>query len=406
MTKNIVVVLLSTCLTLFLAEGALRSSGRIPGQFRQSRWMTPVDSLYMLQGCISDENGIFKVDTAVTSEIAHAFREDVQQFSLRQLSGKEVVTVVAILFPDHLQLLDSTAVQNEFRQRFEKAIHSSTPDQFDSILINYHQHPINSDGFYSIPFNVPQNEGRKKVLLLGDSFTWGHSTQNKTSSFANTLLSRGYLVHNTGVSGADVAQYKQIAKTYLDSIRPDVVILNFYMGNDVTYYERAPESGVPIHYSTNAGNLVAFQDGVQFYNMQEAYDNIIRNMVIPQTTLVNRLAAKTVIGTVLWQVLVKLNLVEHQYFMPSPRPEIPYCNEEIAWIRQFCEARHVVFILSVIPNLNGNEVEGVESNPHLFEGISYHEPEMTPDMYNHQDGHFNEKGHLFYADFLENLIRE
>ena len=262
---------------------------------------------------------------------------------------------------------------------------------------------MNSDGFYSIPFQT-KIEGKTKVLLLGDSFTWGHSSKNKTGSFANTLLARNYLVYNTGISGADMPQYLRILETYLDSIDPDVVVLNFYLGNDVSYYLRSPEPGLPIHFNTNAGNLMAFQDGIQFHNMHDAYDNIMRNTVIPGTSLINRILSKTVISTLLWKVLVRLGIIHHDYFIPAPRPEIPICNAQMRELMTFCDNRNRKLIVSVIPNLVNDRLDDVASFPHLFDEIPYHEPEMTLDMFSHRDGHFNERGHLFYANYLEKLI--
>ena len=66
---------------------------------------------------------------------------------------------------------------------------------------------------------------KKKVLMLGDSFLYGHSAENFTSSFANNLLAKGYYVYNTGISGADVTQYKAIADKYIPIIPMKEIII-------------------------------------------------------------------------------------------------------------------------------------------------------------------------------------
>jgi len=391
-----------------VAEGALRFQGRTPGYLWNNSSWRQVDSLYMLKGFVSDENGIFKVDTQVAAKMAAVFNDEVYQSKkiVHLLDGKKWDYEVPSIYKDHLQLLNYNLGQNPFGKRLKRALDVIHKTPFDSILIHYAQHPINADGFYSIPFDS-YCEGKKKVLLLGDSFTWGHSAQSKTASFANTLLSKGYLVCNTGISGADVAQYKQVVKTYFDSINPDVVILNFYMGNDVAYFERKLSAGIPIHYNTNAGNLVAFRQGLQRTGMQKTYDSIIRDMLIPKTTWINRLTSETAMGTMIWQVLVRFNVIDHQFVIYPEQPETPYCNKEIASIREFCEASNVPFVLSVIPNIKDGKINGAKTVKRLFEGIKFVTPNVSIDHYkNVTDGHFNDLGHLFYANYLESLINK
>jgi hypothetical protein len=405
MRKNLLLLFLSLALTVSLAELVMRKVGYVPGQLRFSPWLRMVDQLHPLQGFVSDGHGIFKIDTTVSRQIELA-----RSIAPRPLvkiwcdyEKEQMVAELPLIYFDHLEFPEHRAANNELSERFVQLKRKGPLSKFDSLLIHYQHFPVNKDGFYSIPFDALAPD-RTKVLLLGDSFTWGHSSKNKTGSFANTLLARDLLVYNTGISGADMPQYMRILETYFDSIDPDIVILNFYVGNDVSYYSRIPESGLPIHFNTNAGNLMAFQDGVQFHDAQSAYDNILRNSFIPQTSSVNRMLSETVIGTLIWKALVRLCIIEHKYFIPPPRPEIPICNKEMEQIRSFCEARNKRFILSVIPYLVDNKLESVEWASHLFEGMAHHEPAVTLDMYDQKDGHFNEKGHLFYANYLEKLI--
>jgi len=405
MTKNLLLFLLTGLLSLAIAELALRVSGRVPGQFEYNRWFHEVDSLYMLQGFVVDQNGIFKADTSTISEIIATVSENENWTGrlVNSYSPPKWVTEAVTIHEDYVKLLDGSSDKGELGIRLNEAIQSDSPSCFDSILINYAHSPINQDGFYSIPFKA-RCGGKKKVLLLGDSFTWGHAAESITNSFSNILLARGYLVYNTGISGADVAQYQQIVKTYMDSIGPDLVILNFYMGNDVSYFERKPMAGIPIHYSTNAGNLISFQTGEQFNTMEQAYDNVTRNMVIQETSSTNRLAAKTVISTLIWRVMLRRKLVDYHYPEEPDLSEAPFSDTEIKWIRHFCEQREVPFMLSVIPNLYGGTFKDAASVNHLFDGIEFEEPVMTINQYNKDNGHFNREGHFVYANYLEKLI--
>lgn len=361
----------------------------------------------MKSGFLADENGIFKVDTAVSKKMKMVLRENLSAtLNVNDHFTDSIYTPeVPIVISCHYKVGLEEGLNNEYVQSLRRVWESTDHTELDSLLPQYNDAPINEDGFYGIPFKT-KVKGKGKVLLLGDSFTWGHSAKNKTGSFANTLLSRGYAVFNTGISGADVAQYKKVLEIYMDVIDPDIVILNFYMGNDVSYFERIPTTGIPIHFSTNAGNLIAFQNGIQYLNMEDTYKNIMTHSLIPQTTTFNKVSSSTVIGTLIWMQLERKGFVRREYHELKPRPEMPYCNTEIASMQKLCEAKNTRFVLAVIPHLKDGVLDGAKTVEQLFDGIAYHEPNVTLEMYDQGDGHFNDEGHLFYADFLEDLIQK
>lgn len=403
--QNLGLVSVSVLFALIVAEVALRTIGWTPGQFQYNKWITPVDSLYAVKGFTSDQHGIYKVDTTVAFAIRKLRHTD---FSTLQDWGPElarlkVVHEVGAVFKDHLNLENELEASTEFRATLNQSKSTNASSHFSSVFVNYLKSPINADGFYSIPFRN-DTTGKTKVLLLGDSFTWGHTTSNKLLSFSNTLLARGYLMYNTGISGADPAQYQKLLETYMDKIDPDVVVVNFYLGNDVSYHKRTPLSGVPIHFSTNAGNINSFQGGVQFETKEEAYNNVMRNMAVPQTSRLNVFLSKTVVSTLFWQGLVKVGLVDHEYFYENPRPEIPYCNKEVKAMLDFCNSRNKPLILSVIPNLVNDSLYKTNSFKHLFDSLPYNEANMGLNLFSRSDGHFNDEGHLVYANYLQHLI--
>jgi hypothetical protein len=73
-------------------------------------------------------------------------------------------------------------------------------------------------------------------------------------------------------------------------------------------------------------------------------------------------------------------------------------------MENYCASKNIPFILSVIPKLKDGKLEGPENVENLFDSITYHQPNMTANMYNAKDGHFNDAGHLFYANYLQVLI--
>ncbi|NQU67405.1 MAG: SGNH/GDSL hydrolase family protein [Candidatus Marinimicrobia bacterium] len=399
--QNLALMGFSLIITLTVAEVALRLIGWMPGQVKYSQWFHPVNSLHLVDGFTTDTNGIFKVDTSIAHIVGKICKS-----SPDILNSSTFNSVEQNIIPEVWLVYNNTNTgKNEFQNRIRGIKTGQLKDCFDSTLIHYQNNPINDDGFYSIPFSTHCGN-RTKVLLLGDSFTWGHSSLDKTGSFSNILLARDYIVYNTGVSGADVAQYKRILETYFEQIDPDVVVVNFYMGNDVEYFHRIPQQDSPILYNTNAGNLYSFQYGVQYSTMESTYAMVVHHMNIPEVTVLNRMAASTAMGTIVWNYLVQIGVYDPQFENVLDRPEIPYCNNELEWMLEFCNRNKTQFILSVIPNLNKGNLDGASTIPHLFDGIPYNAPDMSPELYKQDDLHFNEKGHLFYANYLEKLIEE
>lgn len=403
--ENLLLVLFSTLFTLFLAEVGLRGLDYREGQFNYSQWVEPVDSLFVFDGFVTEEHGIMKVDTQLTNAILRspeAYRPTEQSFPHKWEYWYEIASVMT----DYHILDDGQQPDNHFWQRYQRVHSSSVANRSfqDSVFLHFVKHPFNPEGFFSIPFSVADTM-ESKVLLLGDSFTWGHSTVSKTSSFANELLARGYKVFNTGISGADVSQYLAILKKYGPVLKPDVVVCNFFMGNDIQYFERNPKPEAPLAFHTNAGVIYSHHHGEEFATAQSAYDNVMKNMVIPQTTVVNRLMSKTVVSTYFWFFLVNTGIVEHDFFEGNMYPEEALTKEQMAEMTAICDSLGAKFILSVIPSLEDGQLKGAESIPGLFGDVPYHQPNVTVEMYNSKDGHFNEDGHLVYANYLEKLIQ-
>lgn len=96
---------------------------------------------------------------------------------------------------------------------------------------------LREDKIYS--YQKPANTFR--ILMLGDSFTEGDEIpREKTFSKLlearlNTQTdSRTYEVINAGVRGGSPLQYYLWLKTEGLKFNPDLIILNFYLGNDIT----------------------------------------------------------------------------------------------------------------------------------------------------------------------------
>ena len=396
---NMGIAAASFIIALLLAEMVLRLVGYHPGQFTYNKDIHPVDSLYTVKGYVTDEFGIKKVDTDFFYN-QYMKEQDVENV-VSWVRGAKTHTGV---FRAHLFLQwKMLKPDNEFWHVHDSIARAGATDAWSEAYLQYAHSPINADGFYSIPFDTVASS-RKRILLLGDSFTWGHSTFNLTNSFANRLLARGYQVYNTGISSTDVAQYAGILNRYIGKLKPDMVIVNFCMGNDVDYIGRKLMPYVPVTFHTNAGRILSFQAGHQFETKEKAYDNLMRNMLIPQTTPVNRIMSRTVLSTLIWEFLVHRGIIAHQFIDKMELTDKLAVNDQLRDMQHVCDSLGIRFILSSIPEIEQGKLQGAETVNGLFKGILYHQPQVTPKMYFIADRHFNNAGHLFYANYLEQLI--
>ncbi|MCF0064903.1 SGNH/GDSL hydrolase family protein [Dyadobacter chenwenxiniae] len=92
--------------------------------------------------------------------------------------------------------------------------------------------PINSLGYHDK--EIKKEPGKKKILVIGDSFAAGHGLKDVNERFSNQLeASLGadkHSVYNLGMSGADT---RDEAKRLVEfPVKPDVIVLE-YFPNDI-----------------------------------------------------------------------------------------------------------------------------------------------------------------------------
>jgi hypothetical protein len=304
-------------------------------------------------------------------------------------------------------------IDNEFSKTYFRLLKKEQRSPLEEAYLNYIKRPVNSQGFRSIEFKRISTSA-KKVLLLGDSFTWGHTTQNKSDAFADILLARGYAVYNTGISGADSAQYLALAKILIPQLKPDIVFVNFFLGNDVSYFKRELTPSLPIFFCTNAGNLYTFNNGINFQNKESAYEFILRNFRIPkENSTFNDIMAQSRITTLIWKILYNAKEVDLRSKIDlelwkkadSQKYAEPYSNVEMIEIKKIADNyKSKLFIIAMPDYLDPNYIRTTKSFYGLFKNIEYIDSPVSADLYNKKDGHFNDHGHLAFADFLQTLI--
>ena len=103
---------------------------------------------------------------------------------------------------------------------------------------NWFNYWNNALGLNDVEFAIPKPPGRFRILALGDSFTFGLVPY----PYAVMTLLEARLrdrcpgmdleVLNFGIGGTQVRDYRILATLALERYEPDLVLVNFYAGND------------------------------------------------------------------------------------------------------------------------------------------------------------------------------
>lgn len=96
-----------------------------------------------------------------------------------------------------------------------------------------HNWELNADGYRDITHDKSQGEGKKKVMVLGDSFVAGHGIKDPKDRFSDRLaaqLGDKYEVYNLGVGGSDVRDAITRLREFPE--KPDLLVYSYYP-NDI-----------------------------------------------------------------------------------------------------------------------------------------------------------------------------
>ncbi|HKE00248.1 MAG TPA: SGNH/GDSL hydrolase family protein [Planctomycetota bacterium] len=100
----------------------------------------------------------------------------------------------------------------------------------------------NSAGYFDDEF-TPKREGRFLAVAIGDSFSSGPVPHEfHFTTIAERLLGDGD-VDNLGVPGIGPREYLHLLRTEVLALRPDVVVVDLFLGNDVEESSRALDRG-------------------------------------------------------------------------------------------------------------------------------------------------------------------
>lgn len=286
-------------------------------------------------------------------------------------------------------------------------------NEYDSIkefnLFNdiklYTQSWINDSGFRSISFKNYSSH-RKKIMLLGDSFTYGISSMPLYKSFSDLILLEGHLTYNGGIPGTNVINYYSVAQKYIPQIKPNYVITFYFPVND------------HINFPWDSTNH-SYKPGQSINNVW--FPSVINSEYLPQkeewlSTITHCLESKlpfTFLRPFLTYHLFINRFYDNKIKQCFPDPnyiDVEMTHFFLKKIDLVCKQNNSVHFIIIIPPFNFDmEKFKKESDNTLFENIKVFYPlHFTAEDYKISlgDPHFNNNGHQKMKEYIIKIIEE
>ncbi len=285
----------------------------------------------------------------------------------------------------------------------EEGIFRANPDYFADPATKKQAHiGVNKDGFRGNAFEYVDTQ-QTKILLIGDSFVWGQSAEPITHCFADLLQRAGYYVYNGGIPGTDPQQYALITKKYLPVLKPDIVAVCVYLGNDVSDRPLLMRPNKNLHYSSSIGFLLGYDDSGRFFNnAEEAFTYFSCRKCGRCSDAWNCFLFKTIVGKAVY-----LSLHFHERIpLDSSRQWVTKALTETA---QVCREHDAKLFLFMIPFVNSDtdKERSIEERKDLFKTFSYYYPDnIQKSDYRTPGKHFNNSGHQKFAAFIMETLKQ
>lgn len=285
---------------------------------------------------------------------------------------------------------------------------------------------INLEGFFSSVEYTPRSmdeirsSGKKIVMLIGDSYTQGCCADSYDLAFANLLnQSEEYEVLNFGIAGADPVQYRLIVEKYAPILKPDLIVVAVYGGNDILEYDRTPKPFVPLSYPikngpwlNSEGPIYLTKQDTYFKNFNEAKahyfeyfslwsdDATFFEKTIRYSVMLSRPYMK-------YKTMKQFQKIEYQ--MPAKLDHLPYSRQNLDALSRIAALHNIQVQYALIPT--PSDVSSKRNLRKKYDFVFGKNPYAVPSKLraNDYDGmsignHFNNQGHQKYTAFLRELI--
>ncbi len=342
----------------------------------------------------------------------------VVEFSLR-LSGLKPGVVNNKFFITKRPKYTGIYIADSSGMTFFSGNRNEIPDDY---IINRQGFRSKFDFEKSIVDSIKDIGNTKTVMLIGDSYAEGCCVSPINKSFADILgRDSRYTVLNFGIGSTDLLQYKLVLQNYLNKLKPDLVVIAFYLGNDIAWYERPVTPNIPKSFTFE--KFLSLNPSIPFFsskknfalqNPDETLDFYLNNYTLlgDNRNLVLKWLRNSVVLSRLY-IGVREKWYMAKWFLQNKNNIEGLTGRLISEIQTICNVNNTKLIFVCIPSPNDiskakplNEVYGK-----YFLGNNCYFPDVTSFNENDYDGkesssHFNDAGHLKFSTFLEAVVSE
>ncbi len=271
---------------------------------------------------------------------------------------------------------------------------------------------VNNEGFRTKEFSEIDTT-KKKLLFIGDSFTWGLSAHPFDSCFADILQREtNFEIINLGIPATDPPQYFELAKKYVPLLKPDFVFIAFFMDNDLMRFDRKIFANEPLYFLTNAGAILADIDGRHFHTAPQAYNYCVneRYFLRHPKNFLEKLISKSALLSRLYSV--KFRIDEKLQFMRTAK-DSHITKKYLRGINRIAEENKVLLKFVLIPARNEADfsLEKYRTryadllNDDVLETSWLTFQNCSSNFTEYPDAHLNNRGHRVYADSIKQFLK-
>jgi hypothetical protein len=255
--------------------------------------------------------------------------------------------------------------------------------------------------------------GKKRVLVLGDSYVWGFGVEQSKLFSAPDVHRSDEEILNFGVSGYGTDQEYLFYLLKGEKFDVDQVVLAFTPYNDVTNNLASKQySYLKPYFTLNKGELVLHNDHVRNSSVRNFFRRFDRECRVWNLVVDGLQGLTNTFRPMQKQKNAELNRVVSD----ADRAGIELTLALLKKLKEAVAARHAEFCVVFIPHKRRIEKHLPENHPFVpliaagltQMGVRYREPYPEflrstmagVELFNPRDNHFNGAGHALFAKFV------
>ncbi len=263
--------------------------------------------------------------------------------------GTEIILRVFFPIPTYAEKPYSYQLDPELGYKLLPYVKYEVQQPESSVIVE-----TNKYGFRDKDYSMNEIDNTDFLILgLGDSFTFGaYVEENET--FLNILEEElnkqnvNSIVVNAGLGGYGIIQEHRVAKKYVPIFKPDIVVLNYFIGNDIRDDHNFNKSD---EWFLVDGYLVASESRRNiFYKINKNLNHLYIYKYIKRILSGNPIAYK-IVG------LIRKNkrlTIDYDQFTKEYSPEMNEdwlrTRNELEQLNNYLKSKNIIFVIVIIPS--------------------------------------------------------